>query len=116
MRHAYLLINCDGGSENEVIDQLKHLNSVKEVQGTLGTYDIVTKIELDKAEILNDKVTKQIRKLHHIMSTHTLIDIDEEEEKLAEIIPDVLPEEKKPLEHPRESNEDQEEDVDEEYD
>jgi len=30
---AYVLINCDGGSEKALIEQIKHINGVKEVHG-----------------------------------------------------------------------------------
>lgn len=36
MDFAYVLINCDTGSEESIITQLKNMDSIKEVQGTLG--------------------------------------------------------------------------------
>ena len=45
LKIAYVLINCDLGYEEEVIRDLKHFESVKEVHGTFGAYDILAKVE-----------------------------------------------------------------------
>jgi hypothetical protein len=119
MESAFVLINCDLGSENSVINELNHLNGVKEVHGTYGIYDIIAKVESEKPETLKRTITDQIRKLHHITSTLTLIETENDEEtSQADLIPDVVPEEKKPLEPPEEIDEDDEDedDEDEDYD
>ncbi len=117
MECAFVLINCDLGSENSVIDELNHLNGVKEVHGTYGIYDIIAKVESEKPETLKRTITDQIRKLHHITSTLTLIETENvEETSQADLIPDVIPEEKKPLEDPSETEEEFEEEDDEDDD
>ncbi len=117
MESAFVLINCDLGSENSVIDELNHLNGVKEVHGTYGIYDIIAKVESERPETLKRTITDQIRKLHHITSTLTLIETENvEETSQADLIPDVIPEEKKPLEHPSETEEEFEDEDDEEDD
>jgi len=73
MKIAYVLISCDLGYEVEVIDELKHLDNVKEVQGVFGAYDILTKLESDNMEHLRDVITWKIRKLNRVRSTLTLI-------------------------------------------
>ena len=45
MATAYVLINCELGSEEPIIKQLKSLDGVREVHGTFGAYDILAKIE-----------------------------------------------------------------------
>ena len=40
MAEAYILINCEIGSEDEVITALKNIDAIKEVHGTFGAYDI----------------------------------------------------------------------------
>jgi len=40
MGTAFVLINCEGGSEKPVINQLKSLENVKEVHGFWGIYNI----------------------------------------------------------------------------
>ena len=121
MQRAYILINCDMGSEKALIEELKQLNNVKEVHSTLGTYDIIATVESKKPETLTETITEHIRKLEHIKSTVTLMDVDqlEGESQLSELIPDIIPDEKKPLQPPMDSNEDdfeEEDDYDDEED
>ena len=44
MAQAFVLINCELGSEEEIILELKTLPDVKQVQGTFGAYDIIAMI------------------------------------------------------------------------
>jgi DNA-binding Lrp family transcriptional regulator len=69
---AYVLINCDLGSEKNVISSLKSLNDVSEVHGTLGLYDVIVKIESDSEEKIQKIITNFIRKMPKIHSTMTL--------------------------------------------
>ena len=73
MEIAYVLINCDLGCEKAIIDELKHLDNVKEAHGVFGAYDILTKVESDSVEHLRDVITWKIRKLNRVRSTLTLI-------------------------------------------
>jgi len=73
MSSAYVLINCDIGSEEDVISHLKTIDGVKEVHGTFGVYDIMVKIESDNHDTLRDTITWKIRKIKRIRSTLTLM-------------------------------------------
>ncbi len=75
MVSAFVLINCDIGSEEDVISHLKTIDGVKEVLGTFGAYDVVAKIESDDKETLRDTITWKIRKIERIRSTLTLMTI-----------------------------------------
>ena len=75
METAYVLVNCDLGSEEEIIEELKHIDSVKEVHGTFGAYDIIAKIESQEREKISETITWKIRKLEHVRSTLTLMGI-----------------------------------------
>lgn len=110
MERAYVLINCDTGYEESIIKELKKMDSIKEIHGTLGVYDIIAKVESENQEKLKEAIIGDIRKLTNIKSTLTLMgagDIDIGE-KMAELIPDIIPKEKRPLEVPRDMNEDEE--------
>lgn len=110
MARAYVLINCDTGYEQSIINELKKMDSIKEIHGTLGIYDIIAKVESENQEKLKEAIIGDIRKLTNIRSTLTLLgagDIDKGE-KMAELIPDIIPEEKKPLEVPTDMDEDEE--------
>lgn len=76
MAKAYVLINCELGSEEAVINQLKSIEGVQEVHGTFGAYDILVKIESDRVETLREVITWKIRKIEHIRSTLTLMGIE----------------------------------------
>ena len=76
MATAYVLINCELGSEEEIIKQLKNLEGVIEVHGTFGAYDILAKIESSTVEMLRETITWKIRKIEKIMSTLTLMGIE----------------------------------------
>ena len=76
MAEAYILINCDIGSEEEVITALKNIDSIKEVHGTFGAYDILAKIESPQVEDLRETITWKIRKIDKIRSTLTLMGIE----------------------------------------
>jgi len=78
METAYVLVCCDLGSEEAIIEDLKHIESVKEVSGTFGAYDIIAKIENQDREKLRDTIIWNIRKLQHVRSTLTLMTIPEQ--------------------------------------
>ncbi len=75
METAYVLVNCDLGSEDEIIEDLKHMDSVREVHGTFGAYDIIAKVENSERDKLSEIITWHIRKLKHVRSTLTLMGI-----------------------------------------
>ncbi|MEM2159795.1 MAG: Lrp/AsnC ligand binding domain-containing protein [Candidatus Nitrosotenuis sp.] len=72
MSCAYVLINCDLGSEERVISELKSINKVKETHGVFGAYDIVAKVEAPSDTMIKDIVTSKIRSLDRVRSTLTL--------------------------------------------
>ena len=76
MAEAYILINCEIGSEEEVITALKNIDIIKEVHGTFGAYDILAKIESPQVEDLRETITWKIRKIDKIRSTLTLMGIE----------------------------------------
>ena len=75
MATAYVLINCELGSEESIIQQLKNIDSIIEVHGTFGAYDILAKIESPTVDVLRETITWKIRKIDQIRSTLTLMGI-----------------------------------------
>ena len=78
MEIAYVLISCDLGTEETVIEDLKHIDSVKEVQGTFGAYDIIVKVENQKRDKIKETIIWSVRKLEHVRSTLSLMTIPEQ--------------------------------------
>ena len=76
MAIAYVLINCELGSEESIIKQLKSLPGIIQVDGTFGAYDILAKIESSTVEDLRETITWKIRKIEQIRSTLTLMGIE----------------------------------------
>ncbi len=70
-----MLINCDVGSEEDVISHLKTIDGVIEVHGTFGAYDIIVEIESEDVDKLRETLTWKIRKIERIRSTLTLMTI-----------------------------------------
>jgi DNA-binding Lrp family transcriptional regulator len=119
MKRAYVLINCDTGYENSLIEQLKKIDDIKEVHGTLGVYDIIAEIESEESQKLKEAIIGDIRKLSHVKSTLTILGTEglDKGEKMAELIPDIIPEEKRPLEGPTGIDDEKYDDeYDDEYD
>ncbi len=73
MTTAYVLINSDLGHEAEIIDEIKQLEDVKEVNGVFGAYDILAKVESANVKNLSETITWKIRKLNRVRSTLTLM-------------------------------------------
>ena len=74
-----MIINCDLGYEEQIIEELKHISDVKEVHGTFGAYDILAKVESANVKNLRDTITWKIRKLDKVRSTLTLMVIEEQD-------------------------------------
>ena len=79
MAKAYVMMNCDLGSEIEIIKSLEKIGGVKEAHGIFGLYDLIIQVELDSENAIQDTVTKTIRKMSKIHSTMTLIQSESEE-------------------------------------
>ena len=65
-------MNCDLGSEKNVISALNAVDGVTESHGTFGLYDILAKVESDDDTGIQNIVTGTIRKMPEIHSTMTL--------------------------------------------
>jgi len=76
METAYVLITCDMGFEEEIIENLKHIDAVKEIRGTFGAYDIIAKVEHIQKEKLREVIIWNIRKIEHVRSTLSLMAIE----------------------------------------
>ncbi len=75
MAKAFVLINCDLGSEEQVISDLKSMDCVKDVYGTFGAYDILANLECDNMEELRQLIVSEVRRIKKIRSTITLMGI-----------------------------------------
>ena len=72
---AFILVNCDMGSEIQTIAQLKEL--CDEVQGTYGIFDFICKLNYDNIESF-EKILVKIRQIEKITHTNTIQTIPEQ--------------------------------------
>jgi len=82
---AFILLNSDLGSDQEIISKIKEMLAVEkgikyEVQGVYGIYDIVVKIEAANSDLLRSIITSKIRKIDKVQSTLTMMVIEEQEQ------------------------------------
>ena len=76
MKNAFVLINCDLGKEEDILDVLRAMDQIKEAHGTWGAYDIIAEVKSDTAESLRETITWKIRKMPSIRATLTLMAIE----------------------------------------
>lgn len=73
---AFVLINAEIGSEEEVLSELKKIPNVKEAYLVYGVYDIVGKVQAETMDKLKEVITWKIRRLDKVRSTLTMIVVE----------------------------------------
>lgn len=76
MTTAFIMINAEIGSEDQLEEELRKLNNVREVHPVYGAYDIVVKVEAETMDQLKEVISR-IRKLDKIKSTLTMMVMEE---------------------------------------
>ena len=72
MESAFVMITCEECT-GSLVDSLRSIPEVKEVQPTCGNYDVIVKIEADSTESLREVISSKIRSIEKIRATTTLI-------------------------------------------
>ncbi|TLX95826.1 MAG: Lrp/AsnC family transcriptional regulator [Thaumarchaeota archaeon] len=54
MPTAFVLVKCEQGTEERIIQDLNRSDSIREVQPTIGHYDLIAKITSPSTEHIND--------------------------------------------------------------
>ena len=73
MVNAYVLINCEMGSEKSILEQLKTMDGIQNASVVYGAYDIIVKLASATDQELRETISNKIRKIEKIRSTLTLI-------------------------------------------
>lgn len=76
MTDAYVMLNCDLGAEEDIIEKLKEIEQVQDVFETIGTHDMLVKLQAENFEKIREIVSWNIQKLDKVRSTATLIKKD----------------------------------------
>ena len=72
MHVGFVLLNCDLGAEEYILDELKQVSQVKNAYVTFGAYDIIAEIHGKDQDDFEKTVSMKIRRLSRIVSTMTL--------------------------------------------
>lgn len=72
MSRAFVLLNCDLGSRDTIIDELLTFNGVSYADKTQGVYEIIALLELSTQQELRDTIVK-IRRIDAVRSSMTLM-------------------------------------------
>ena len=67
-----MLLNCDLGAEEFIVEELKKISRVSQAHVTFGAYDVIAEINTDSQEDFDETVSFKIRRLTRIVSTMTL--------------------------------------------
>lgn len=72
MSEAIILINCNSGAENQVVEELESIDEVKDIRKTFGLYDVVVKVEAESEKDLYDMVSSKIKNIEPVRLVLTL--------------------------------------------
>ena len=72
MHVGYILLNCDLGAEEYIVEELRQIPEVKNAYLTFGAYDVIAEVHASTQEEFEKTVATKIRKLARVVSTMTL--------------------------------------------
>ena len=72
MHIGFVLLNCDLGAGEYILDELQQVPQIKNAYVTFGAYDIIAEIHAETQEEFERTVSMNIRRLSRIVSTMTL--------------------------------------------
>jgi len=76
MPSAFVLINTELGSEDEVFNELTKIPGVTEVYIVYGAYDIIAMVKAESLNELRNIVINKIRKIPKVRSTTTMVIVE----------------------------------------
>ena len=68
----FILVNCDNGKDDSAFDKIKKIDSVIDVQKTVGVFDLIVTLEVDSINDLKKTLVHKIRTLDDVKYTMTL--------------------------------------------
>ena len=72
MHVGFVLLNCDLGSEEYILEELNNINGVNHAYITFGAYDVIAEIHAEDQLEFDEIVSMKIRLLARVVSTMTL--------------------------------------------
>ena len=77
MLSAFVFLNCDTGTEPDIIREISGMSGVSEAVQVSGVYDIVAKVSDESRKDIT-KLVKKIRAVANIRSSLTMVVSEEE--------------------------------------
>ena len=71
MLKGFILLNCDLGSEEYILEEIKQMQNINNAYLTFGAYDVIAEIQTEEQAGF-EKVIAAVRKLSRVVSTMTL--------------------------------------------
>jgi DNA-binding Lrp family transcriptional regulator len=69
---VYILINAELGKEEDLIQELRKMENIKEAYVAYGVYDVIVKAEAENMENLKELVAFKIRRMKEVKNTLTM--------------------------------------------
>ena len=73
MVSAYIMMKMQVGMGDQVIEEIKKLDEVKEADATYGSYDLVIKVSFRTIEDMDRFIFEKIRRIKGINETSSMI-------------------------------------------
>jgi len=71
MQKGFILLNCDLGAEEYIVDELRQMSNINNAYLTFGAYDVIAEVHSESQDEF-EKAVSAIRKLSRVVSTMTL--------------------------------------------
>ena len=72
MATAFVLLNVNLGTEEEVLARLKEIEGIREAYQVYGVYDIIARVEAESIEGIKGILEGRVRRLVNVRSTLTM--------------------------------------------
>ena len=72
MHKGFVLLNCDLGAEDFIVEELRKISQVSQAYVTFGAYEVIVEINTDSQEDFDETVSFKVRRLSRVVSTMTL--------------------------------------------
>jgi uncharacterized protein with GYD domain len=71
MQKGFILLNCDLGAEEYIVDELRQMSNISNAYLTFGAYDVIAEVHSENQDEF-EKAVSAIRRLSRVVSTMTL--------------------------------------------
>lgn len=79
MSKALVFLNCELGTERNILDEMNGMSGVSEAKRVSGIYDIVAKLSAESEDGIS-KIVKRFRLISNIRSSLTMIVAEKHEQ------------------------------------